>query len=71
MPDDVRLSIYATMVAVLGVVTAVLAADGSWVLAATTLCGATVNLMSALYTWRRRGWTPDETTMITDPGPDE
>lgn len=61
MPDDVRIGIYATAAGILGVVTSFQAADGDWVTATLTAVTGATSLMSAIMTWRRRGWTPDDT----------
>jgi hypothetical protein len=56
MPSEVRTGIYAFGVALIAVVVAVLAADGSWAIAAPLALSAGIHLMSAILTWRHRKW---------------
>jgi hypothetical protein len=60
MPSSVRIGIYAFGVSVIGLIAALLAANGSWQAASIAALSASIHLMSAIFTWRRRGWTPDE-----------
>jgi hypothetical protein len=60
MPSEVRTGLYAFGVAIVGVIVAILAADGSWEIAVPLALSAGIHLTSAIMTWRHRGWTPDE-----------
>lgn len=66
MPNEVRVGIYAFGVAIVGLIAALLAADGSWTTASLLALSAGIHLMSAIMTWRRRGWTPDEPVTAAD-----
>lgn len=56
MPSNVRTGIYAFAVALVGVIVAFLAADGSWEIAVPLAVSAAIHLMSAILTWRQHGW---------------
>jgi membrane protein YdbS with pleckstrin-like domain len=56
MPPEVRTGIYVFGVAIIGVIVAILAADGSWAIAAPLALSAGIHLMSAILTWRHRRW---------------
>jgi len=56
MPRDVRVGIYAFGVAIVGVIVAILARDGSWSVAVPLALSAGIHLMSAILTWRQRKW---------------
>jgi hypothetical protein len=68
MPSSVRIGIYAFGLSVIGLIAAILAANGSWTAAAAAALSASIHLMSAIMTWRRRGWTPDEPSEPEEPG---
>lgn len=58
MPSEVRTGIYGLGVAIVAVIVAILARDGSWQVAVPLALSAGIHLMSAILTWRRRGWAP-------------
>lgn len=60
MPHSVRIGIYAFGVSVIGLIAALLAANGSWQAASIAALSASIHLMSAIMTWRHRGWMPEE-----------
>lgn len=56
MPSSVRVGIYGFGVAVVAVIVAVLARDGSWQVAVPLALSAGIHLMSAILTWRQNRW---------------
>jgi hypothetical protein len=61
MPSEVRTSIYGFGVALVAVIVAILARDGSWTIAVPLALSAGIHLMSAIITWRHRKWRVEET----------
>ena len=60
MPSIVRTGIYAFGVAIMGVIVALVARDGSWEIAVPLALSAGIHLLSAIMTWRQKKWKVED-----------